>query len=160
MIKKIISGGQTGVDQAGLDAAIDLNIAYDGFIPKGRKSEDGIVDEKYNLKELKTASYPARTRKNVSISDGILVIKHEGKTTPGTTLTHKTAVELKKPVYLYLISEIKDEVDSEKFNNWILDHRIKNLMIAGPRESHKPIYDRAREILTTLLQPYATKRKV
>lgn len=57
MIKKIISGGQTGADQATLDAAIKLGIPHDGWIPKGRKTEDGILPYTYKLKEFKSAGY-------------------------------------------------------------------------------------------------------
>jgi hypothetical protein len=63
MIKKIISGGQTGADRAALDVAIKLNIPHGGWIPKGRKTEDGTLPEKYQLKEMPTSSYPARTDK-------------------------------------------------------------------------------------------------
>ncbi len=47
MIKKIISGGQTGADQAGLDVAIELGIPHAGWIPKGRKTEKGTLPAKY-----------------------------------------------------------------------------------------------------------------
>jgi len=49
MIEKIISGGQTGVDRAALDAAIELGIPPGGWVPKGRKAEDGKLPEKYHL---------------------------------------------------------------------------------------------------------------
>ena len=46
MIKKIISGGQTGADRAALDVAIKSNIAHGGWrIPKGRIAEDGPLSE-------------------------------------------------------------------------------------------------------------------
>jgi hypothetical protein len=51
MLTKIISGGQTGVDQAALDTAINLDIPH-GWIPKGRKTEAGILPEKYKLNEM------------------------------------------------------------------------------------------------------------
>ena len=58
MIKKIISGGQTGADQAGLDVAIELGIPHGGWIPKGRKTENGTLPVKYKLTEMNSASYP------------------------------------------------------------------------------------------------------
>ena len=64
MIKKIISGGQTGGDQAALDAAIKLGIDHGGWIPKGRLTENGPLSSSYNLTEMPTSSYPARTEKN------------------------------------------------------------------------------------------------
>ena len=51
MLTKIISGGQTGADRAALDVAIELNISHGGWIPKGRKAEDGV---------LKTSTEPRR----------------------------------------------------------------------------------------------------
>ena len=46
IIQKVISGGQTGADRAGLDAAIEMKIPYGGWLPKGRKAKDGGVQEK------------------------------------------------------------------------------------------------------------------
>lgn len=60
-IKKIVSGGQTGVDRAALDVAIKLNIPVGGWCPKGRKAEDGTIDAKYPLRETKTSDYETRT---------------------------------------------------------------------------------------------------
>ena len=71
---KIISGGQTGADRAALDVAIKLNIPHGGWIPRGRKTEDGSLDEKYQLQEMSTESYSQRTEQNVIASDGTLII--------------------------------------------------------------------------------------
>ena len=65
MIQKIISGGQTGADQAALDAAIKLGIPHGGWIPKGRPTENGKLSDKYKLKEMPTKSYTKRTEQNV-----------------------------------------------------------------------------------------------
>jgi hypothetical protein len=58
MLKKIISGGQTGAARAGLDDAIKKGIPYGDWIPKGRKTEDGTLPTKYNLSEMTSTSYP------------------------------------------------------------------------------------------------------
>jgi len=86
MLQKIISGGQTGADRAALDFAIGFDIPHGGWIPKGRKTEDGVLPDKYKLKEMPTASYPKRTEKNVLDSDGTLILSH-GKLTGGSALT-------------------------------------------------------------------------
>jgi hypothetical protein len=65
MIRKIMSGGQTGADRAGLDFAIKTGLEHSGYVPRGRKAEDGRIDDRYNLIELSTSSYPARTRRNI-----------------------------------------------------------------------------------------------
>jgi hypothetical protein len=96
MIIKIIAGGQSGTDQAGLDTAIKLNIPHGGWIPKGRKTEDGILPEKYHLQEMTTTSYPKRTEKNILDSDGTLIFSRE-KLTGGSALTRKLAKQHQKP---------------------------------------------------------------
>ena len=74
MIKKIISGGQTGADRAALDVSIKLGIPHCGWVPKGRIAEDGPLSERYLLKEMPTDSYAERTKQNVLDSDGTLII--------------------------------------------------------------------------------------
>ena len=83
---KVISGGQTGVDRAALDAAIELGLDYGGSVPKGRKAEDGPIDEKYGkLTELGSLDYRVRTQKNVTDSDATLIITM-GRFPGGTAL--------------------------------------------------------------------------
>jgi hypothetical protein len=80
MIKKIISGGQTGADRAELDVAIEVGIPHGGWVPKGRIAEDSPKSEKYHLPEMPTDSYPARTEQNVIDSYGTVIISR-GKLT-------------------------------------------------------------------------------
>ena len=77
MLRKIISGGQTGTDRAGLDFALETGLEHGGYVPSGRKAEDGRIDERYNLIELSTNSYPARTRRNIEESDGTVIFSLE-----------------------------------------------------------------------------------
>jgi len=65
LLEKIISGGQTGVDRAALDAAIRLGIPCGGWCPQGRKAEDGRIPDHYPLHEASSPDYPVRTRLNV-----------------------------------------------------------------------------------------------
>ena len=96
MIEKIISGGQTGADQAALDAAIKLGIPHGGWIPKGRMTENGPLPDKYNLIEMPIRSYPERTKKNIRESDGTLILSH-GRLTGGSDFTQKMAMRFTKP---------------------------------------------------------------
>jgi hypothetical protein len=96
MLTKIISGGQTGADRAALDVAIELDIPHGGWIPKGRKTEDGILPEKYQVQEMPTDSLPKRTEKNVLDSDGSLILTH-GNLTGGSALTVKMAKKHGRP---------------------------------------------------------------
>ena len=92
MIKKIISGGQTGADRAALDVAIKFIIPHGGWIPKGRITEEGPLPDKYKLQEMSTSSYPVRTEQNVIDSDGTLIISH-GELTGGSAYTRKMAMK-------------------------------------------------------------------
>ena len=96
MISKIISGGQTGVDRAALDAAIQLGIPHGGSIPKGRRAEDGPISERYNLKETNSDAYADRTEQNILDADGTLLISR-GALTDGSELTRILAAKHKKP---------------------------------------------------------------
>ena len=89
MIKKIISGGQTGADKAALDAAIKWDIPHGGWVPKGRRTESGPLSDYYQLKEMHTGDYPSRTEQNVIDSDGTLIISH-GELNDGSEYTWQT----------------------------------------------------------------------
>src|SRR5262249_20137195 len=88
LIARLVSGGQTGVDRAALDAALEVGVPCGGWCPKGRKAEDGRIDDRYPLCETPSAAYSQRTRWNVRDSDGTLVLAW-GEPTGGTLLTVK-----------------------------------------------------------------------
>ncbi len=151
MIKKIVSGGQTGADQAAIDVAIKLGIPYGGWLPRGRKTEKGPLPDKYLLQELPDTSYSKRTEKNVIASDGTLIMSH-GKLTGGSELTRIIAEKNDRPcLYIDLNKTIVFKA-AEQIKSWIETHKIEVLNIAGPRESndHK-IYKAAGEVLETVL---------
>ena len=151
MIKKIISGGQTGVDRAALDIAIELNIPHGGWIPKGRKTEDGILPDKYQLKEMPTTSYPKRTEKNILDSDGTLIICH-GKLTGGSALTRKMAKKHGRP-WVHVDMDVFSVPDAARtIKSWIDQNNVRILNVAGSRASKDPeIYKTTVEILKTAL---------
>jgi Circularly permutated YpsA SLOG family len=71
---KIISGCQTGVDRASLDAALALGLSYGNWCRKGRKAENGPIPDRYPLQETDSTSYPVRTELNVKDSDRTLIL--------------------------------------------------------------------------------------
>ena len=143
-VEKIISGGQTGVDRAALDFAIQNNIACGGRCPKGRLAEDGRIDDKYPLTETNTTLYVERTKRNVKEGDGTLIL-YSGELGNGSAYTAKYAQKKKKPLLVIRT----DEPDlKETTARWIENNRIKVLNIAGPRESTSPgIYNETMKIL-------------
>ncbi|WP_419419760.1 putative molybdenum carrier protein [Legionella sp. D16C41] len=142
MIEKIVSGGQTGVDQAALNVSLELGIAIGGWCPKGGLDENGIyLLEKYpNLKETKTNNPDERTRLNVQDSDGTLIIVPSWplpeKIKDGTRLTIKEFEEQSKPYLIIKLADQRFSVDDVKA--WIKQNNIKILNIGGPRESNCP----------------------
>jgi hypothetical protein len=150
MLKKIISGGQTGTDQAALDVAIELGIPYGGWIPKGRITEDGVLDSKYKLDEMQTANYNKRTEKNVIESDGTLIISH-GRLSGGSDYTREMALLHHRPWLHVDLNKTGAFQAAEKIKSWIAEKEIEVLNVAGPRASKDPtIYQATVDILETV----------
>jgi len=147
MIKKIISGGQTGADRAALDFSLKYYLPHGGWIPKGRIAEDGPLPDKYQLQEMSTSSYPKRTEQNVIDSDGTLIFS-QGKPTGVTEYTRKMALKHKKQLVLIDLN-LKTSYDAAyKILSWIEFHHIKILNVAGPRAGKDPaIYNDVLKIL-------------
>jgi hypothetical protein len=146
---KIISGGQTGVDRAALDVALELGLACGGYCPKGRLAEDGPIPDKYPLRELPSADFAHRTEWNVRDSDGTLVLTL-GEATGGTALTIEHARKLRRPC---LVVNLGLPVSADTVNTWLATNHIQTLNIAGPRASEYPqVYDLAMAILRNLLR--------
>lgn len=149
MVSKIISGGQTGADRAALDVAVKLGITHGGWIPKGRLAEDGVLDEKYQLREMESAKYNLRTEQNVIDSNGTLIISH-GPLTGGSEYTREIAIYHNRPwLHIDLNNTIAFQA-AKKIRNWIAENEIKVLNVAGSRASKDPdIYKATTDILET-----------
>ena len=150
MIKKIISGGQTGADQAALDAAIKLGIPHGGWIPKGRLTENGPLPEKYDLTEMPVASYALRTEQNVIDSNGTLIISH-GKLTEGSDYTRKMALKHHRPWLHINLDKTPAFKAANLIRSWIKENTIEILNVAGPRESKDHlIYQAVSKLIETV----------
>jgi len=87
VIRKIVSGGQTGADRAALDVALDLGITCGGWVPKGRLAEDGEIPVDYpNLVEAEDAEPNTRTALNIRDSDATLILS-QGELHGGSMFT-------------------------------------------------------------------------
>ncbi len=148
-IKRVISGGQTGADRAGLDAAITAGIPVGGYCPAGRRADDGIIPFHYPLTETASAEYPLRTRMNVEAADGTLIII-SGSTDRGTELTVSIANRKHKPL---LAVNLENMPAIKTVTDWVQKNNIQILNIAGPRESSSPgIYISALNYLHGLFE--------
>jgi hypothetical protein len=140
-LRKIISGGQTGADRSGLDFAIEAELAHGGYVPKGRKAEDGSIDEKYRLTELATNSYPERTKRNVRESDGTVILSLNEKLSGGSALTLSYARHANKPILHIHNSEPSRDFFARQVHQlkeFIESNAIEALNVAGTRESNEP----------------------
>jgi len=133
-LEKIVSGGQTGVDRAALDAALARGFAAGGWCPEGRLAEDGIIPSQYPLQELPGGGYRQRTRQNVRDSDGTLIIYYD-RLSGGTEQTLAFCMKEHKP-YLLIDAECTELVKAaEKVLRFLAQCSIKVLNVAGPRGS-------------------------
>ena len=133
-IRRIVSGGQTGVDRAALDVALRLKIPCGGWCPRGRKSEDGPIPARYPLVETPSAAYRQRTEWNVRDADGTLVLSC-GRVRGGTALAVKEARRRDRPL---LVLDLNQDPRPSAVRAWARAHRIHVLNVAGPRESSCP----------------------
>jgi hypothetical protein len=150
MLLKIISGGQTGVDRAALDAAIKMDIEHGGWVPKGRLTEKGPLPESYIMRESESADYAERTARNIEEADATLIISR-GQLTGGSALTLRLVREYRRPwrhVDLEKQAAFQAVID---ISRWISAEKIEILNVAGPRASKDPqIYSKARKLLETV----------
>lgn len=146
---KIISGGQTGADKAGLDAAKHCGFETGGWMPKGWIALDGThpdFAEKYGLQEHKSVGYAPRTKQNVFDSDATLIVSGNFRS-PGTILTIKSANQFRKKLYTHDYNNPPHN-DVQLISDWIVNNDIRVLNVAGNSERSFPgIYDYTRSFL-------------
>lgn len=131
----IVSGGQTGVDRAALDWAIEKGWPHGGYCPKGRIAEDGLIPRKYNLKEATSSGYAIRTRLNVIHSDATLILSPL-PLTGGTALTAKYAEKV--GAFIFSLSPGFESSDLRALHSFLADREFCKLNVAGPRLSQWP----------------------
>jgi hypothetical protein len=153
---KIISGGQTGADRGALDFAIQHDIPHGGWVPKGRRAEDGRLPDHYQLREMPAPDYSKRTEKNVLDGDGTVILSH-GVLTGGSALTAEYAEQHGKPWIHLDLNELSTESASMRLVSWIERNHIRILNVAGPRADKDPtIYQATLD----LLEATFLKRKI
>lgn len=139
-LRRIISGGQTGADRGGLEAAHDLGLERGGMAPAGWRAEDGTIPAWLRKGMIQSASreYPVRTRSNVEAGGGTLItfLDEYDTETGGTALTRDLCFRLGKPVTLLWVGS--RNLESDRILAWLRDRKIETLNVAGPRESKSP----------------------
>ena len=149
---EVVSGGQTGVDRAALDAALDLGLTVSGWCPLGRRAEDGSIPGRYAVRETPTSDYAQRTEWNVRDSDATLIL-YRGALTGGSARTAEHAARYGRPLLALDLDAAPDPVAAV---DWVRRHGVRVLNCAGPRESGAPgIYAEARPWLVAFLKALA-----
>ena len=155
---KIVSGGQTGVDRGGLQAAMDLGLAWGGWAPKGWRAEDGAIPPLYraNMQEHASANYLGRTRRNVVDSHATLIITNTYPLSGGTL---KTRFFCEAALRSHFVVSLGETDAVGKVQRWLaqffaIEHPMPFVLnVAGPRESKASgIQKRTRKFLVEVLQ--------
>ena len=160
VLSKIVSGGQTGADRGGLDAAIYCDVPHGGWCPKGRKALDGRIPAKYALAEMSTSNYLARTEANVVDSDATVVFT-EKMATGGSLRTLKFCLKHGKPWHQVSLATTRHEQVVQDIVAWLKGDPTWNdyedyeacppaeciLNVAGSRESKYPGIQEAVEAI-------------
>ena len=147
-IEKVISGGQTGVDQAALDFAIRHGISHGGKCPKGRLSENGRIPDRYQLVEVPAPTYPPRTEANVLESDATVIFSVGSINDEAGCLL--TASLCKKHGKKYAVIRLDDPDESGSIRvlkELLSGGDVKTLNVAGARGSRNPDVAKMARIL-------------
>jgi hypothetical protein len=151
--ERVVSGGQTGVDRAALDAALEAGLPCGGFVPKGRRAEDGPIPERYPLQECGTPDYAVRTELNVIHSDATLIL-NRGKLDGGSSATVEFCQEHDKPCSVVQLEQVSAGQAAISIRYFLSQAKPRTLNVAGPRESKCPgIYQAALDLLRLVLRP-------
>ncbi len=157
MLDKIISGGQSGADQAGWRAARTFGVSSGGWMTRGFLAEDGPHPEfadQYGAAELPTESDTTRTQRNVQDSDATLWFGVT--TTSGAQATVGACHRFAKPCM-----PVKPGASFEpcQVATWIAENKFGTLNVAGNREDEEPgIGDRVERFLGEVLQQLGHER--
>ena len=133
-LTKIVSGGQSGIDRAALDAALAIGFPCGGWCPSDRSAEDGPIPERYPMSLLLDGGYRQRTLKNVQDSDGTAIL-FSHSLSGGTKLARDLCIREKKPFIVLDATQISESRAAAAILRFVEENEIQVLNVAGPRAS-------------------------
>jgi hypothetical protein len=164
VLSKVISGGQTGADRGGLDAAIELGVEQGGWCTWKRRAEDGCIPKKYKMEELALLSYGHRTLRNVMESDATVIFMF-GPDPPvgpkgpsGSEVTRRMAKKHLKALCVVDLEELGIDGAADLVTDWLetcesMGRDIEILNVAGARESRSPGIQKAvKKVMLKVLE--------
>lgn len=163
---KIVSGGQTGADRAGLDFAIAQGLEHGGWCPQGRRSEEGVIPARYKLKETADWGYQERTKLNVRDSDATVIFNRGSALSSGSALTLRNCERMERPFVVLTVPDPSErsvagqDTHGRQLAEFLAYYRPKTLNVAGNREETTPgISDWVREVLASAWVQFAEVEK-
>jgi len=147
MLEKIISCGRPGAEQAALDAAIKLGIAFGGWLPHGSDPVFVTESDKYNRTELSSGQQREANKTNIRKSDGTLLLSH-GVMGFDTHEIENTTRRYSSPLLQVDLNQINAFNAAAMINDWIMENTISVLHVSGPSHMEdQRIYQATHDIL-------------
>lgn len=147
MLKKIISGGQSGVEMAALETAVRLNIPHEGWAFQRKRAKEGAWPEQYNLKTIKMPSYHDRLEKNIMDSDGTVILTH-GQLIIGTKIIKYLTNQNNKPSLYIDLTECSINHAISSIRKWMASHEIETVYFTGSKPvDESNIYEEAARVI-------------
>ncbi len=147
MLEKIISCGRPGAEQAALDAAIKLGIAFGGWLPKGGDPEFVSESDKYNRTELHAAHQNEADKTNIRKSDGTLLLSH-GVLGFDSHEIENSARRYSAPLLQIDLNQVNAFNGAAMINDWIMENAVTVLHVSGPSLlEDQRIYQATHDIL-------------
>lgn len=156
MLRQLVSGGQTGADIAALELALKRGLPHGGWCPRGRRSLAGPIPETFQLRETPSRDYLQRTEWNVRDSEATVVLTLAAEASGGSLKTIEFARKHHKPWLHLAQADPGLESFAARLQDFIAEHGISVLNVAGSRESKEPgIHAWTQEVLQEALWPEA-----
>lgn len=150
---KIISGGQTGADQAGLHAAYNNGVETGGFAPAHYLTKEGNdfnLRDKFHLVEIQ-GGYRKRTWMNVDAADCTLRFAFNFKS-PGEICTFNAIKHYNKPYMDFDLNYLITNPMIKDLGDWIIEQKHEVINIAGNAQNILNAFTPTYEAVDRLLK--------